>query len=128
MSTPPSPPTDPPGTGDSLPPPPPRGDGEPEIHPAVPAVISLFAPGLGLLFLPTRDRIKDALLIFGVWVASVMAVILLSIVTFGLGVVCCGVPLFLYNIAAAIHSYDEAVLIEGDKPLLFQKGLRVFKD
>ena len=128
MSTPPNPPFDPP-SGTEPPSPPPPGSGvESEIHPAVPAVVSLFAPGLGLLFLPTRDRVKDALLIFSVWVASVMAVILLSIVTFGLGVVCCGVPLFLYNIAAAIHSYDEAVLLEGDKPLLFHKGFRIFKD
>ncbi len=128
MSTPPNPPTDPSKSEESLPPPPPSGESEQEIHPAVPAVVSLFAPGLGLLFLPSRDRIKDALLIFGVWVACVMAVILFSIVTFGLGVVCCGVPLFLYNIAAAIHSYDEAVLLEGDKPLLFQKGFRIFRD
>ncbi len=128
MSTPPNPPTDPSKSEESLPPPPPGGESEQEIHPAVPAVVSLFAPGLGLLFLPSRDRIKDALLIFGVWVACVMAVILFSIVTLGLGVVCCGVPLFLYNIAAAIHSYDEAVLLEGDKPLLFQKGFRIFRD
>ena len=126
MSTPPTPPADPLNVGET--PPPPHGGSEPEIHPAVPAVISLFAPGLGLLFVSTRDRVKDALLIFAVWVACVMVVILLSIVTFGLGVVCCGVPLFLYNIAAAIHSYDEAVLLEGDKPLLFQKGFRIFKD
>lgn len=128
MSTPPVPPADPEQSSGSPPPPPPSGTGETEIHPAVPAVISLFAPGLGLLFLPSRDRIKDALLIFGVWVGCVMAVIMLSIVTFGLGVVCCGVPLFLFNIAAAIHSYDEAVLLEGDKPLLFQKGFRIFRD
>ena len=128
MSTPPNPPTDPSKSEESLPPPPPSGESEQEIHPAVPAVVSLFAPGLGLLFLSSRDRIKDALLIFGVWVACVMAVILFSIVTLGLGVVCCGVPLFLYNIAAAIHSYDEAVLLEGDKPLLFQKGFRIFRD
>jgi hypothetical protein len=98
------------------------------MHPAIPAVISLFAPGLGLLFLKTRDRVKDALVIFGLWVALVMAVIVLSIVTLGLGVVCCGFPLFLYNIAAAIHSYDEAILLEGDKPLVFQKGFRIFND
>ena len=128
MSTPPNPPVEPPSGTEPPSPPPPGGENEPEIHPAVPAVVSLFAPGLGLLFLPTRDRVKDALLIFGVWIASVMAVILLSIVTFGLGVVCCGVPLFLYNIAAAIHSYDEAILLEGDKPLLFQKGFRIFRD
>jgi len=128
MSSPPNPPVDPPSGTEPPAPPPPGGGVESEIHPAVPAVVSLFAPGLGLLFLPTRDRVKDALLIFGVWIASVMAVILLSIVTFGLGVVCCGVPLFLYNIAAAIHSYDEAVLLEGDKPLLFQKGFRIFRD
>ena len=128
MSSPPNPPVDPPSGTEPPSPPPPSGGVESEIHPAVPAVVSLFAPGLGLLFLPTRDRVKDALLIFGVWIASVMAVILLSIVTFGLGVVCCGVPLFLYNIAAAIHSYDEAVLLEGDKPLLFQKGFRIFRD
>lgn len=128
MSTPPNPPVEPPSGTEPPSPPPPGGENESEIHPAVPAVVSLFAPGLGLLFLPTRDRVKDALLIFGVWIASVMAVILLSIVTFGLGVVCCGVPLFLYNIAAAIHSYDEAILLEGDKPLLFQKGFRIFRD
>jgi len=80
------------------------------------------------LFLKTRDRVKDALLIFGVWVASLMACILLSIVTLGLGAVCCGVPLFVFNIAAAIHSYDEAMLLEGEKPLVFHKGLRIFKD
>jgi hypothetical protein len=98
------------------------------MHPAVPAIISLFAPGLGLLLLKTRDRVKDALFIFGIWVACVMGVIVLSIVTLGLGVVCCGVPLFLYNLAAAIHSYDEAILLEGEKPLLFQKGFRIFRD
>jgi hypothetical protein len=98
------------------------------MHPAVPAVISLFAPGLGLLLLKTRDRVKDALVIFGLWVALVMGVIILSILTLGLGVVCCGFPLFLYNIAAAIHSYDEAILLDGEKPLLFQKGFRIFKD
>jgi hypothetical protein len=127
MSTPPNPPTEPPDPKD-VPPPPPSIESPPEMHPAVPAVISLFAPGLGLLLLKTRDRVKDALFIFGIWVACVMAVVVLTIVTFGLGVVCCGVPLFLYNIAAAIHSYDEAILLEGEKPLLFQKGFRIFKD
>ena len=127
MSTPPNPPADPPSSQD-IPPPPTGTDVPPEMHPAVPAVISLFAPGLGLLLLKTRDRVKDALFIFGLWVACVMAVIVLSIVTLGLGVVCCGVPLFLYNIAAAIHSYDEAILLEGEKALLFQKGFRIFKD
>ena len=125
MSTPPNPPTD---TPQDVPPPPTGTEVPPEMHPAVPAVISLFAPGLGLLLLKTRDRVKDALFIFGIWVAGVMGVIVLSIVTLGLGVVCCGVPLFLYNLAAAIHSYDEAVLLEGEKPLLFQKGFRIFKD
>jgi len=127
MSTPPSPPDTQSPSSAPLPPPPGSGDST-EVHPAVPAVVSLFAPGLGLLLLKTRDRVKDALLIFGIWVACVMAVLLLSIVTFGIAAICCGVPLFLYNIAAAIHSYDEAILLEGDKPLLFQKGFRIFKD
>ncbi len=127
MSTPPPPPDTQSPSSAPLPPPPSSG-GPAEVHPAVPAVVSLFAPGLGLLLLKTRDRVKDALLIFGLWVAFVMAVLLLSIVTFGIAALCCGVPLFLYNIAAAIHSYDEAILLEGEKPLLFQKGFRIFKD
>jgi hypothetical protein len=127
MSTPPLPPDTQSPSSDPLPPPPSSG-GSAEMHPAVPAVVSLFAPGLGLLLLKTRDRVKDALLVFGIWVGGVMAVLLLSIVTFGIAAICCGVPLFLYNIAAAIHSYDEAILLEGDKPLLFQKGFRIFKD
>jgi hypothetical protein len=131
MSTPPNPPAEPPKSPPEppgTPPPPPNDYSAQEVHPTIPAVVSLFAPGLGLLLLKTRDRVKDALLIFVIWVACVMAVILLSILTFGIGVVCCGVPLFLYNIAAAIHSYDEAILLEGEKPLLFQKGFRIFKD
>ncbi len=127
MSIPPNPPE--PESPSSVPPPPsPSPSGTAEMHPAVPAVVSLFAPGLGLLLLKTRDRVKDALLVFGIWVGCVMAVLMLSIVTFGIAAVCCGVPLFLYNIAAAIHTYDEAILLEGDKPLLFQKGFRIFKD
>ena len=135
MSTPPKkpgePPTPPPEPSHSEKGPPsssPRNHDTTKMHPAIPAVISLFAPGLGLLFLETRDRVKDALFIFGLWIAAVMVVILFSILTLGLAVVCCGVPLFLYNIAAAIHSYDEAILLEGDKPLIFQKGFRIFRD
>lgn len=122
---PPQPPSE--SSGPPSPAPQPSSGDSPEVHPAVPAVVSLFAPGLGLLFLKTRDRVKDALLIFGLWIALVMVCIILSIITFGLGAVCCGVPLFLYNLAAAIHSYDEAILLEGEKPLLFQKGFRIFK-
>lgn len=126
MSEPPTPPPEPPSPPTS-PPPPPSGEGVPgEMHPAVPAVVSLFLPGLGLLLLKTRDRVKDALLIFGIYFAY-MAGSTLLIPAFGVGL-CCFVPLPLLNIAAAIHSYDEATLLEGGKPLLFQKGLRIFRD
>lgn len=125
MSTPPRDP-EPPGR----PPTPPSSEtgagGEaPELHPAVPAIISLFFPGLGLLLLKTRDRVKDALLIFGVYFAYCAGAAVLSLVVVGL---CCWIPLPLLNLAAAIHSYDEAILLEGGKPLLFQKGFRIFKD
>jgi hypothetical protein len=95
------------------------------MHPVVPAVVSLFAPGLGLLLLESRDRVKDALLIFGVWFAYFAASYVLTFLVIGL---CWWLPLPLLNIAAAIHSYDEASLVQGGKPLLFQRSFRIFKD
>ncbi len=122
MSTPPSPPEPP---GPSSTPPPPIEPEAPEMHPAVPAIVSLIFPGLGLLLLRTRDRTKDALAIFLGYFAYVGAATVLSFIVIGL---CCWIPLPLLNIAAAIHSYDEAVLLEGGKPLLFKSGFRIFKD
>ena len=93
----------------------------------MPAIVSLFLPGLGLLLLKSRDRVKDALLIFGIYLVCGMGLVALTLVTFGIGA-CCGVPFLALNIAAAIHSYDEAILQQGGKPLVFQNGLRFFRD
>ncbi len=88
-------------------------------------VVSLLAPGLGLLLLKNRDHVKDALLIFGVWFSYIAIAFVLTFLIVG---VCCWLPLPLLNVAAGIHSFDEATLEQGGTPLLFQKGFRIFKD
>jgi heme/copper-type cytochrome/quinol oxidase subunit 1 len=88
-------------------------------------IVSLLAPGLGLLLLEKRDRVKDALAIFGAWFAYFVISFLLTFVVVG---VCCWLPLPLLHVAAGIHSFDEATLEQGGKPLLFRTGFRIFKD
>ena len=113
------------------PPPPPTSPTTPdtekstELHPAVPMVVSLLAPGLGLLLLKNRDHVKDALLIFGGWFFYLAVSFVLTFFIVG---VCCWLPLPLLNVAAGIHSFDEASLEQGGRPLIFQKGFRIFKD
>ena len=88
-------------------------------------VVSLLAPGLGLLLLKNRDHVKDALLIFGVWFSYLAVSFVLTFFIVG---VCCWLPLPLLNVAAGIHSFDEATLEQGGTPLLFQKGFRILRD
>ena len=91
----------------------------------MPALVSLIAPGLGLLLLKSRDRVKDAIAIFGGYFVYVSIATILTTIVIGL---CCWLPVPLLNLAAAIHSYDEAMLLEGSPPLVFKNGLRLFKD
>lgn len=95
------------------------------LHPAVGLIVSLLAPGLGLLLLERRDRVKDAFLIFGLWFSYVALSFFLTFVFIG---VCCWLPLPLLNLAAGIHSFDEMTLEQGGVPVVFQSSFRIFRD
>jgi hypothetical protein len=93
--------------------------GAQQMHPAIPAIVSFFLPGIGLLFLP--DKQKLAFMIFGGFVGLVIVMFLLAFVTLGLGA--CLFPLLIVaNLAAAIHSWDEAAKASGGQfhPILFK--------
>ena len=47
-------------------------------------VVSLLAPGLGLLLLKNRDHVKDALLIFGVWFSYLAVSLVLTLFIVGI--------------------------------------------
>lgn len=89
------------------------------VHPVVPALVSLFFPGIGLLFVP--GKVPLALGVFGGYVALWFLLTILTFITLGLGG-CLFFALPLVNIAAAIHSYDEAAKASGGQyaPLLFK--------
>jgi len=89
------------------------------IHPVVPALVSFFLPGIGLLFVP--NKVPLSLGIFGGYIALNVLLFILAVITFGLGT-CLFLALPLVNIAAAIHSYDEAAKASGGQyaPLLFK--------
>jgi hypothetical protein len=95
------------------------------LHPAVSLIVSLLAPGLGLLLLERKDRVKDAFLIFGLWFAYVSLSFFLTFFVIG---VCCWLPLPLLNVAAGIHSFDEMTLEQGGRPVLFQTSFRIFQE
>jgi hypothetical protein len=96
------------------------------VHPAVPALISFFFPGLGLLFVPGKAGLG-----FFIFAADVIGKVLLVIIylgftaiTFGIGAFtgCCFLLLPLVNVVAGIHSYDTAAKLSGGQfqPLLFK--------
>ena len=96
------------------------------VHPAVPALISFFFPGLGLLFVPGKAGLR-----FFIFAADVIGKVLLVIIylgftaiTFGIGAFtgCCFLLLPLVNVVAGIHSYDTAAKASGGQfqPLLFK--------
>ncbi|MDT7541092.1 MAG: Double zinc ribbon [Acidobacteriota bacterium] len=89
------------------------------MHPAIPAIVSFFLPGIGLLFVP--DKQKLGLMVFGAWVALIFLMIVLTFLTLGLGA-CLFPLLFIANVAAGIHSWDEAAKSSGGQfhPLLFK--------
>lgn len=87
------------------------------VHPAIPAIVSLFFPGIGLLFVPNKAGL--GILIFVCTVVWNLFVIFLSAFLIGL----CLLPIsLLIMVGAAIHSYDEAAKIAGGefKPILFK--------
>ncbi|MDT7602583.1 MAG: Double zinc ribbon [Acidobacteriota bacterium] len=91
--------------------------GAQQMHPAVPAILSLFLPGIGLLLLPNKQGLGIG--IFAGYVVLGIIGFILSFVFIGL---CLLVLMPLANIAAAIYSWDEAAKLSGGQfqPILFK--------
>jgi len=91
--------------------------GSQPMHPAVPAVVSLFLPGIGLLFVPNKAGLGIG--IFAGYVVLGIVGFILSFVIIGF---CLLLAMPLVNVAAAIHSWDEAAKASGGQfqPLLFK--------
>lgn len=119
-STPPPPPSYPSYTPTQTPQayqPPPTAGGAQQMHPAVPAIVSLFLPGIGLLFLPNKQGLGIG--IFAAYVVLGIIGFLLSFIVIG---ICLLVLMPLTNIAAAIYTWDEAAKLSNGQfqPILFK--------
>jgi hypothetical protein len=92
------------------------GGGQP-MHPAVPAVVSLFLPGIGLLFVPNKAGLG-----IGIFAATIVYAVIATILTFVVVGVCLFAIMPLINVAAAVHSWDEAAKASGGQfqPILFK--------
>jgi len=87
------------------------------MHPAVPAIVSLFLPGIGLLFVPNKAGLG-----LGIFGAVIAYTVIATILTFFVVGICLFIIMPLVNIAAAIHSWDEAAKASGGQfqPILFK--------
>jgi hypothetical protein len=95
----------------------PGGGASQPTHPAVAAVVSFFLPGIGLLFVPNKAGLG-----IGIFAATIGYAIVATILTFVVVGVCLFIAMPLINIAAAIHSWDEAAKASGGQfqPILFK--------
>jgi hypothetical protein len=86
-------------------------------HPAIPALISFFFPGIGLLFVPNKAGLG-----IGIFAATLAYAVIATILTFVVVGVCLFMVMPLINIAAAIHSWDEAAKASNGQfqPILFK--------
>src|SRR5438105_3799752 len=93
--------------------------GSQPMHPAIPAIVSLFVPGIGLLFVPNKAGL--GLGIFAGYVVLWFILVIVALVTLGFGS-CLFFLVPLANVAAAIHSWDEAAKASGGQfqPILFK--------
>lgn len=93
--------------------------GSQPMHPAVPAIVSFMLPGIGLLFVPNKAGLGMG--IFAGYVGLIVVFMIFAFVTLGLGT-CLAPVLMLANVAAGIHSWDEAAKASGGQfqPLLFK--------
>ena len=91
--------------------------GSQPMHPAVPAVVSLFLPGIGLLFVPNKAGLG-----IGIFAATIVYAIIATILTFVVVGVCLFAVMPLINVAAAVHSWDEAAKTSNGQfqPILFK--------
>jgi hypothetical protein len=97
----------------------PAGGQQQPMHPAIPAVVSLIVPGIGLLFVPNKAGL--GLGILAAYVVLWVIMFIIAFVTLGIGT-CLFIFLPLANVAAAIHSWDEAAKASGGQfqPILFK--------
>jgi hypothetical protein len=97
----------------------PVAGGQQQMHPAIPAVVSLLVPGIGLLFVPNKAGL--GLGILAAYVVLWVIMFIIAFVTLGIGT-CLFIFLPLANVAAAIHSWDEAAKASGGQfqPILFK--------
>ena len=93
--------------------------GSQPMHPAIPAVVSLILPGIGLLFVPNKAGL--GLGIFAGFIVLNVILFFLALVTLGIGT-CLFIAVPLVNVGAAIHSWDEAAKSSGGQfqPILFK--------
>ena len=91
--------------------------GSQPMHPAVAAIVSFFLPGIGLLFVPGKQGLG-----IGIFAATIGYAVLATILTFVFIGVCLFLVMPLINIAAAIHSWDEAAKASNGQfqPILFK--------
>ncbi len=91
--------------------------GSQPMHPAVPAVVSLFLPGIGLLFVPNKAGLG-----IGIFAATIVYAVIATILTFVVVGVCLFAIMPLINVAAAVHSWDEAAKNSNGQfqPILFK--------
>jgi hypothetical protein len=91
--------------------------GSQPMHPAIPAVVSLFLPGIGLLFVPNKAGLG-----IGIFAATIVYAVIATILTFVVVGVCLFAIMPLINVAAAVHSWDEAAKTSGGQfqPILFK--------
>ena len=87
------------------------GGGSQPMHPAVPAIVSLFFPGLGLLFVPGKAGLG-----IGIFVAYLVFAVVSILFVIGL----CLAP--IANVLLAVHSWDEAAKASRGQfqPILFK--------
>ena len=93
--------------------------GNQPMHPAIPAIVSLFIPGIGLLFVPNKAGL--GLGVFAGYAALNIVLFVLAVVTLGIGS-CLFLAVPLVNVAAAIHSWDEEAKVSNGQfqPILFK--------
>ena len=105
-----------PGTPHYQQPPPLPGASQP-MHPAVPAIVSFFLPGIGLLFVPNKAGL--GLAIFGATIAYTVVAIILTFFVVG---ICLLIAMPIINFGAALHSWDEAAKASGGQyqPFVFK--------
>jgi hypothetical protein len=89
------------------------------MHPAVAAIVSLFFPGIGLLFVPNKAGLGIG--VFAGYLVLNIVLFVIAVVTIGIGS-CLFLLVPLVNVLAAVHSWDEAAKVSRGKfqPLLFK--------